>query len=219
MSLLESSAWCWEEKPHLARWEFTTRGGGASLAEPIEVPRGSGTVRLRGDEENSGPKKGQFEIFAHERTPAGRTEFRLTAMIRSGDRKRTIYSQPFEIDVVEGYSMQAPENELTLSQGGSGEWAGSIHRDAEFIQPVTVKAGNLPVGVTCEEAQVGTERTGFEIRCQAAPAAAAGEYEVEILASSKLSEDGTTPYNLPAASVKLVVKASTQAANRGPSQR
>ena len=206
-------------KPHLARWEFTTRGGGASLAEPIEVPRGAGTVRLRGDEENSGPKKGEFSIFAHERTPVGRTEFSLNAMIRSGDRKRTIYSQPFEINVVEGYSMQAPENELTLSQGGSGEWAGSIHRDAEFIQPVTVKAGNLPVGVTCEEAQVGTERTGFEIRCQAAPAAAAGEYEVEILASSKLSEDATTPYNLPAASVKLVVKASTQAANRGPSRR
>jgi len=202
-------------KSHLARWEFTARGGGASLAEPIEVPRGAGTVRLRGDEENSGPKKGEFAIFAHERTPLGPTEFRMTAMIRSRDRTRTIYSQPFEINVVEGYSMQAPENELTLSQGGTGEWTGSIHRDAEFIQPVTVTAGNLPVGVTCEAAQVGTERTAFEIRCQAAPAAAAGEYEVEILASSKLSGDETTPYNLPAASVKLVVKGTTQAANRG----
>ena len=89
-------------KSHLARWEFTARGGGASLAEPIEVPKVAGTVILRKDEENSGPKKGEFAIFAHERTPLGPTEFRMTAMIRSGDRTRTIYSQPFDIDVVEG---------------------------------------------------------------------------------------------------------------------
>ena len=206
-------------KRHLARWEFTARGGGASLAKPIDVPRNAGTVRLRANDENSGPKKGEFAIFAHERTPPGPTEFSLTAMIRSGDRELTIYSQPFEIDVVEGYSMEAPGNELTLSLGGSGEWTGSVRRDAEFTQPVTVRAGNLPVGVTCQEARVGTGRDAFEIRCQAAPAAAAGEYEVEILASSTLSDDETTPYNLPAASAKLVVKGTTQAANTGPAQR
>ena len=206
-------------KRHLARWEFTARSGGARLAEPIVVPRDAGTVRLRANEENSGPKAGEFAIFAHERTPPGPTEFSLTATIRSGDRTRTIYTQPIEIDVVDGYSLEPPENELTLFQGGSGVWAGSVRRDAEFTQPVTVKAENLPLGVRCEEAQVGTERTAYVIRCQAAPTTPAGEYEVEILASSKLSDEETTPYNLPPASVKLVVKETTQAANRGPAQR
>ena len=121
------------------------------------------------------------------------TQFSLTATIRSAGRTRTIYSQPIEIDVVDGYSMEPPENELILSQGGSGEWAGSIRRDAEFTQPVTVKTENLPIGVSCEEASVGTERSTYEIRCQAAPTTAAGEYEVEILASSKLSDEETTP--------------------------
>lgn len=206
-------------KRHLARWQFTARSGGARLAEPIVVPRNAGTVRLRVNEENSGPKAGEFAIFAHERTPPGPTEFSLTATIRSGDRTRTIHTQPIEIDVVDGYSLEPPENELTLSQGGSGEWAGSVRRDAEFAQPVTVKAENLPLGVSCEEARVGTERTAYVIRCQAAPTAPAGEYEVEILASSKLSDEETTPYNLSPASVKLVVKETTQAANRGPAQR
>ena len=206
-------------KRHTARWEFFQRSGGVSLAKKIEVPRNAGTARLRANEENSGPKKGEFQIFAHERTPPGLTQFSLTATIRSAGRTRTIYSQPIEIDVVDGYSMEPPENELILPQGGSGEWAGSIRRDAEFTQPVTVKAENLPIGVSCEEASVGTERSTYEIRCQAAPTTAAGEYEVEILASSKLSDEETTPYNLPPASVKLLVKESTQAANRGLAQR
>ena len=206
-------------KSHLARWAFTERSGGVRLAEPIVVPRNAGTVRLRANKENSGPKAGEFAIFAHERTPPGPTEFSLTATIRSGDRTRTIYTQPIEIDVVDGYSLEPPENELTLSQGGSGEWAGSVRRDAEFTQPVTVKAENLPLGVRCDEASVGTGRTTYEIRCQASPAAAAGNYEVEILASSKLSDEETTPYNLPPARVKLTVKETAQAANRSPTQR
>ncbi len=207
-------------KRRLVRWEFTARSGGVRLAKPIVVPAIEDPVVLRVNEENSRPKGGEFAIVAHERTPPGLwTQLSLTAAIRSGGRTRTIYSQPIEINVVDGYSLEPPANELTLSQGGSGEWAGSVRRDAEFTQPVTVKAENLPLGVRCEEAQVGTERTAYVIRCQAAPTTPAGEYEVEILASSKLSDEETTPYNLPPASVKLVVKETTQAANRGPAQR
>ncbi len=202
---------------HVVRWAFTPREPGVRLAEPIDVPRNAGTARLRVNAENSQPTAGEFVMFAHERTELGPADFNFEATIRDGDRTRIIYSQPLEIEVVDGYSVGSPEVELTLSQGGLGQWAGSLQRDPEFTQPVTVKAENLPLGVRCETVQVPPAQTDYAIPCEADPTAPPGEYEVEIQASSKLSDEETTPYNVQPGSAKLVIEPGAEVAGTSSS--
>ena len=191
-------------KQHVVRWVVHTRGD-ASIAEKIEIPRNAGGVRFRVDSEKSKATAGEFVMFPHERTDLGTTDFNLGVAVRSQGRTRTVYSEPLEIEVVDGFGLEAPENQLSIASGKSAVWTGSIWRDPEFRQTVKVRAENLPVDVKCDGAELADEATRYELKCTVAEGVPAGEYDVKIQAESILSDEATTPYVAEAAKTKLTI--------------
>ena len=197
-------------KQHTVRWKFTPRGS-ARLAKAMEVPRNAGTVRLRETKEQSKRDQGEFQLFAHERTGLGPSDFQLQAEVSVGGRTTTVYSQPMVIDVVPGYSIDAPAEPIRISAGTDLELSGDLMRDPEFPHPVTVKVENLPLGVECAEATLNPGDARYALDCKAEMSAQPGEYEVDLLATSQLSDEGTTPYDLEPMTAKLIVEGAQQA--------
>ena len=192
-------------KQHTVRWKFTARGS-ARLAKTIEVPRNAGTVRLRENKKNSKREQGEFQLFAHERTGLGPSDFQFQAEVSDGGRTTTVYSQPMVIDVVPGYSIEAPPEPIRISAGAGSALSGELMRDPEFPHPVTVKVENLPLGVECAESTLNPGDARYSLDCKAEPSAEPGAYEVDLLATSQLSEEGTTPYDLEPLTAKLVIE-------------
>ncbi len=197
-------------KQHTVRWKFTPRGS-ARLAKAVEVPRNAGTVRLRETKENSKRDQGEFQLFAHERTGLGPSDFQFQAEVSDGGRTTTVYSQPMVIDVVPGYSIDPPAEPIRISAGRDLKLSGDLRRDPEFPHPVTVRVENLPLGVECAEATLTPGDARYALDCKAEMSAQPGEYEVDLLATSQLSDEGTTPYDLEPLTAKLVVEGSQRA--------
>ena len=188
----------------VAKWAYTARRPEVTVTQKVEIPRNTGSLRLRRIGDDEATEAGQFRMFTHERTSLGMVNFNLSAQVKVGDREETVISQPLEIDVVEGYKLAEPPTALSLASGGEGLWHGSIWRDAEFRRAVTVSATDLPSGVRCESAELHEDQTAYELRCEAADAPL-GEYEVEIRAESVLSDEGTTPYVVDPVKAKLTI--------------
>ena len=190
----------------VAKWSYGTRSGGVRLKQKIDIPRNSGSLRLRRVGDWDGKDSAEFRIFTHERTSLGMVNFNLTAMIVAGEREHTVISQPLEVDVVDGYTLDAPTKDLELAAGGQGRWQGAIWRDPDFRREVTVSAIGLPSDVSCEAAVLADDETGYELACSAGAKAPEGSHEVEIRAESVLSDEGTTPYIAEPAQASLVIR-------------
>ncbi len=190
----------------LTKWTFQARLPGARLAKKVQIPRNAGSVRLRRTNSDEVTESGEFQIFTHERTSLGMVNFNLAAEISLDGRDETIYSQPLEIDVVDGYTLASPESQLVLGVGSAGRWEGSIWRDPEFRRTVKVSAVGLPSGVQCAEAELAEDQTHYALQCNAESGAPEGQYEVEIRAESMLSDEGTTRYLAEPAKATLAIR-------------
>ena len=190
----------------LAKWSYGTRSGGVRLKQKIDIPRNSGSLRLRRVGDWDGKDSAEFRMFTHERTSLGMVNFNLTATIIAGGREQTVISQPLEVDVVDGYTLDAPSKDLELAAGGQARWQGAIWRDPDFRREVTVSAIGLPSDVSCEPVALSDDETGYELACSAGAKAPEGRHEVEIRAESVLSDEGTTPYIAEPANASLVIR-------------
>lgn len=190
----------------VAKWSYGTRSGGVRLKQKIDIPRNSGSLRLRRVGDWDGKDSAEFRIFTHERTSLGMVNFNLTATIVAGEREHTVISRPLEVDVVDGYTLDAPTKDLELAAGGQGRWQGAIWRDPDFRREVTVSAIGLPSDVSCEAAVLADDEIGYELACSAGAKAPEGSHEVEIRAESVLSDEGTTPYIAEPAQASLVIR-------------
>ena len=190
----------------LAKWGYTSIREDARLTKKVDLPRNFGSVRLRRLEDGDDAKSGGFRLFTHERTSLGKVDLNLTATVEVDGRKETLVSQPLEIDVVDGYTLAAPERSLVLGTDRESLWEGSIWRDPEFQRTVTVSAVGLPLGVACEQAELAAGQTRYALPCTAGANAPEGEHEIEIRAESVLSDEGTTPYVAEPAKTTLVIE-------------
>lgn len=178
----------------IGKWAYKADRPGVQLKKPIDIPRNSGSLRIRELDERESDESGEFRMFTHERSSLGMVDFNLTSTIIANGREMTIVSQPLEIDVVDGYGLEDPEGPLVIAAGGDAQWTGSIWREAEFRRTVTVSVLGLPKGLECQPVELGDGRTEFELPCSAAADVPRGSHDVEIRAESVLSDEGTTPY-------------------------
>lgn len=178
----------------IAKWAYRPRQQGVSVKKKVEIPRNSGSLRLREIGDKDGTDSGEFRMFTHERSSLGMVNFNLTATVTEGDRDMTIVSKALEVDVVDGYGLEAPAGPLVIRTGSEGVLTGSIWRESEFRRAVTVTALGLPAGLECSKAELESAETQFELGCTASPDVPVGQHEVEIRAESMLSDEGTTRY-------------------------
>ena len=175
------------------KWTYTARTAEAKVKKKVEIPRNFGSLRLRNLGDKDATESGEFLMFTHERTSLGMVNFNLSATVTGGGRDHQLTSKPLEVDVVDGYTLEAPSEPLVLVAGSEGPWQGEIWRDTEFRRTVDVSALGLPFGVECEPTGLENDQIRYELACTASPDAMAGEYQVEIKAESVLSDEGTTP--------------------------
>lgn len=190
----------------VAKWAYKARQPGVEVKKKVEIPRNTGSLRLRRIGDRDATESGEFRMFTHERTSLGMVNFNLSATVNAQGREHVVYSQPLEVDVVDGYKLSSPEAPLVLGTGTSATWTGSIWRDPEFRRTVKVSAVDLPTGVQCQEAELSGDQTAYELRCKSAGEVDQGDFEVEIRAESMLSDEGTTRYLVDPVMAKLSVQ-------------
>jgi len=193
-------------KGSVATGRYKARQPGGEVRQKVEIPRNTGSLRLRRIGDRDATESGDFRMFTHERTSLGMVNFNLSATVSSGGSEHTIFTKALEVDVVDGYKLMSPEDSLVLNPGTAGAWLGSIWRDPEFRRTVTVRVIDLPTGVQCQEAEVPSDQTGYELHCKSTGDVAAGNYEVELHAESMLSDEGTTRYLVDPVKARLTVQ-------------
>lgn len=178
----------------IAKWSYTAREPGVRIKKAVEIPRNTGSLRLRRVDDGSSKESGEFRLFTHERSSLGKMNFNLSSTVSFGGRDWKLLSEPLEIEVVDGYGLNAAGPPLAIAQGGDAVWRGSIWREPEFRRTVKVSAIGLPPEVECQEDRLDGESTDFALQCTAGSGAPAGEHVAEIRVESVLSDEGTTKY-------------------------
>jgi len=190
----------------MAKWQYNPRRPGVKLTKKVEIPRNSGGLRLRSNDEDEDMHAGEFRMFTHERTSLGMVNFNLSATVEFEGRKETLISKPLEVDIVDGYMITPQGAGLVMQPDSESIWQGSIWRDEAFRRTVTVSAIGLPAGVECESAELREAQTAFALQCKASATAPEGDHEVEIRAESVLSDEGTTPYIVEPVSAHVTIR-------------
>ncbi len=190
----------------IATWALSDRRPDARVSRKVDIPRNSGSLRLRKLDGWDGSKGGKFRIFSHERTSLGMVNLNLRSSLNIGGREQELVSRPLEVEVVEGYGINPLQSGLELAQGGEGIWRGSIWREDVFRRTVSVSATGLPAGIRCEPAELAGGQINFELLCSASANAPVGDHDVEVKAESVLSDEGTTPYPADPAKGQITVR-------------
>ena len=133
-----------------------------------------------------------------------------------GLRAAADYSPPIRFDVVEGYRIEPAVEVTSIQPGGTTEFAGRVSREPEFTSSVNLSVQNLPLGVECEEFELGAQDTEYRLPCRADDAAEPGEYETELISRATLAGPGNTrvPYRVSPVKTRLVVAGSKKPTER-----
>jgi hypothetical protein len=117
------------------------------------------------------------------------------------------------LEVIQGYSMAAPKEPVTLQPGRKGELAGAFHREPEFAQPVSILAEYLPAHVSCQPAELRQDASEYRLSCEAGPSAKPGEYEFQLTPSSVVVglDKREVPYKIAPVTAKLIISGNQTA--------
>jgi hypothetical protein len=190
-------------------WKLARRGMGITLPRRVNagnVP-GVGNLRVLGEGSRGGRESGKLTLVTTVGTPPMKFDMILDAAVTIEGREETLVAPAITFDIVPGYTIEAP-TQVAAAGGVSFEIAGQVRREEAFPAPITIKADNLPLQVTCTAAEVSAKTVEFRLACQAGPGTQAGEYEIELASSSTLAgrDKENVPYTIPAVPVKLKVE-------------
>ena len=204
---------------HDVKFAFNSRQPGVRPTNAVQLTNtpAVGNLRVIGSAKiKKGDTKGVFHVNTTMGTPAMTFDLLLTADTMVAGRKQTIVSPAIVFEIVQGYEVDAPAAPVAIEPGKGALISGEFRRQPEFDSPVTIKATNLPPGVTCSEAVLSGEASRYELKCSAEKDAATGEYAVELAANSYLAGRDTeeVPYNIPPVEAELRIRGARMAGSR-----
>lgn len=172
----------------------------------VNVP-GVGNLRVLRGKSKEGGDSGILTMVTTVGTPPMKFDMLLEATVNIDGRDERLTAPAITFDVVQGYTIESPTKAAVVAPGQKAELVGRINWEPEFTAPVTVKAENLPLQVSCRPAVVPPKTAEFRLPCEAGPAAAAGEYEIELSSTSTLAgrDKENVPYTIPPVKARLVV--------------
>ena len=193
-------------------WTYKARENGVQVISPVQLVNAPAVANLRilgVAKIKAGDPKGTFEMNTTMGTPAMRFDLVLQTRVLHQGVGRTIYSPSITVDIVQGYSVGAPEQPVTVNAGAPFSIDGSFSREPDFDSKVVVEASNLPVGVRCDALTIADSPERYSLECLAEPGVAEGEHRVEITPQSVLAGRGkeAIPYNIKPVEAILVISA------------
>jgi len=193
-------------------WKFVRRR--PDVRPPMRVNGGNvpgiGNLRVLGGKSKEGAASGTLTLVTTVGTPPMKFDMLLDGRVTIDGVEEVITAPAITFEVVQGYTMEGPVTSAVLQPGGKTELRGRLRWQEGFAAPVMVKADNLPPHVSCRQAEVGPQVEEFHLSCEAAPAAAPGEFPIELVSSSTLAgrEKESVPYTIPPVTVQLIIPAA-----------
>ncbi len=172
----------------------------------VNVP-GVGNLRVLRGKSKEGGDSGILTMVTTVGTPPMKFDMLIEATVNIEGRDERITAPAITFDVVQGYTIDAPAKAAVLAPGQKTDLAGSIHWEPDFTAPVTVKAENLPLAVSCRPSVLAPGAAEFRLACEAGASAAPGEYEIELTTASTLAgrDKENVPYTIPPVKARLVI--------------
>ena len=196
------------------RWRF--EGGGAPIGRinvgntpPVGNIRVIGTAQVK-----PGARQGRFTVITTMGTLPMTFDLLLSSRARIDGLEQTVYAPAITFDVVQGYRIEAPDRVTAIPRGASAALVGSFHREPDFSSPVTVKADNLPLGVSCLAAEIDGAPESYRLECKADPSSEPGEYAIELAPTSVLAGRDTelVPYKIEPVMTSIMITESRKMA-------
>jgi hypothetical protein len=204
------------------KWNFKPRVPDAQPPEKVgaEVSSPSAAeIQIRRakseKKEEKYAEKGEFSLLTTTHTSPEKFDLVMFADSKDGEGEALI-TPAITLDIVQGYSVDAPKAPVNLQPGGKADLVGGFHREPEFSHPVKLQADYLPAHVNCQPVELGTDTSEYRLSCYAEASAKPGEYEFQLTPSSVVAglDKRETPYTIAPVTAKLTISGNktTQAA-------
>jgi hypothetical protein len=204
------------------KWSFKSRNPDARPPENVGVdvisPAAAEIALRRAKTEKKEEKyaeKGEFSLLTTTHTPPEKYDLMMFAESKD-ESAEALVTPAITLEVVQGYTVAAPHEPVTLSPGGKGELTGAFHREPEFAHPVSVQADYLPPHVTCQPVELRQDAREYRLSCEADASAKPGAYEFQLTPSSEVVglDKREVPYKIAPVTAKLIIvgKQTAQAA-------
>ena len=201
------------------KWSFKPRNPDARPPENVGVdivsPAAAEISVRRAKTEKKEEKfaeKGEFTLLTT--THSSPEKYDMVMFADSKDEYAEALTTPaITIEVVQGYSVAAPKEPVTLEPGGKAEVVGSFHREPEFTHAVTLQADYLPAHVHCRQTELGQGASEYRLSCEAEASTKPGEYEFQLTPASIVVglDQREVPYRIAPVTAKLIIAGSKTA--------
>src|ERR1700722_9039693 len=201
-------------------WNFKGRNPDARPPENVAVDVASpaaaelGVRRAKTEKkEEKYAEKGEFSVLTTTHSSPEKYDLVLYGESKDGESE-ALLTPAITIEVVQGYTVAAPQGPVALQPGGKAELVGVFHREPEFAQPVSITAEYLPAHVSCQPADLRSGEKEYRLRCEAEASAKPGEYEFQLTPASVVVglDKREVPYKIAPGTAKLIVSETKQAA-------
>jgi hypothetical protein len=198
---------------YMLAWNFKPRRPDAGPPERVGVdvvaPAGAEIQVRRAKttkKEEKYAEKGEFSVLTTTHTAREKYDLVMFSESKEGEGE-ALLTPAITLDIVQGYSIAAPGEPLTLQPGGSSEITGSFHREPEFTHPVSIQAEYLPANVSCKPIELTQASTEYRITCEADASAKPGEYTFQLTPASVVVglDKREAPYKIAPVAAKLVI--------------
>ena len=140
--------------------------------------------------------------------PEQKFDITLSAQVMVGGSEEVLSTPVITLEVVEGFEVKPDDETFSATPGEDFLLAGAIDRDVAFDKEVTVRADDLPRGVSCDAGTTPSGMGRFELACRVAEDADQGLHEVRLTGSSVMAGRGegkNVPYQVDPVTVTLAV--------------
>jgi hypothetical protein len=202
------------------KWNFKSRNPDARPPENVAVDVASpaaaelGVRRAKTEKkEEKYAEKGEFSVITTTHSSPEKYDLVLYGESKDGESEALV-TPAITIEIVQGYTVAAPQEAVALQVGGKAELVGVFHREPEFAQPVTITAEYLPAHVSCRPVELRAAEKEYRLACEAEASAKPGEYEFQVTPASVVVglDKREVPYKIAPVTAKLIVSETKQAA-------
>jgi hypothetical protein len=202
------------------KWNFKGRNPDARPPENIGVDVASpaaaeiGVRRAKTEKkEEKYAEKGEFSVLTTTHSAPEKYDLVLYGESKNGESEALV-TPAITIEILQGYTVAAPQEPVALQAGGKAELVGVFHREPEFAQPVSITAEFLPAHVSCQPVELHASEKEYRLACEAEASAKPGEYEFQLTPASVVVglDKREVPYKIAPVTAKLIVSETKQAA-------